>query len=344
MAEPSGRDRGLAAVVLAAGEGTRMRSRLVKVLHPLAGRPMIHHVLSSVRALEAEPIVCVIGFQEERVREALASVSGIRFAVQEDQRGTGHALRCAAPRLDGFEGDVFVCCGDTPLLSADTLEELVALHREEDAPATLLAARLEDPSGYGRVIVDDGRILRIVEEADADAEVREIRLVNAGVYCFDWPVVEPLLAELEPENVQGEEYLTDVVGLLAERGRHARVSELEDPREMTGVNDRAQLAEVEGVIRRRIRRRLMARGVTFLAPETTLVDADVDIGPDTVVYPDVLIEGASTVGREAVIGPFSRIVDSHVGRGAELRGWNHLVRTTIPNGAIVKAFVRRGAD
>lgn len=337
--------RPLAAVILAAGEGTRMKSRLVKVLHPLAGRPMIGHVISSVREVGANRLVCVVGHQRDRVQDALASTPGISFAVQEEQLGTGHALRCAVSELEDFDGDVLVCCGDTPLLTSETLERIVEVHRRHESPATLLAARLDDPSGYGRVVTDEeGSVRSIVEERDADPATRRIDLVNAGVYCFDWKVVRPLLDRLGTRNVQGEKYLTEVVELLAERGSAARLVVVEDSRETTGVNDREQLAAAEAVVRRRIRRRLMSEGVTFLAPETTLVDAEVEIGPDTVVYPGVLIEGVSTIGREAVIGPFSRIVDSHVGRGAELRGWNHLVRTTIPNGSIVKAYVRRGAD
>lgn len=344
MGAEAARDARLAAVILAAGEGTRMKSALVKVLHPLAGRSMIGHVIAAVRGIGAERLVCVVGHQRERVRDALAHVPGVRFAIQRDRRGTGHALLAAAPELDGFVGDVVVCCGDTPLLTADTLRSVVDVHRAHRTPATLLAVRLDDPTGYGRVLLDGEAIERIVEEKDAGDEVRRVDLVNTGVYCFAWPEVRPLLDELETDNVQGEEYLTDVIGMLADRGTPARVTRLADPRETMGVNDRAELAEAEGILRDRIRRRLMAEGVTFLAPETTLVDADAGIGPDTVVYPGVLVEGASTIGRESVIGPFSRIVDSHVGRGVELQGWNYLVRTTVPNGAIVKAYVRRGAD
>lgn len=338
-------ERELAAVILAAGQGTRMNSAIIKVLHPLAGRQMIRHVIGAVRGLGADRIVCVVGFQRDRVRDALSGVPAIEFAVQDEQLGTGHALRCAAPALDDCEGDVLVLCGDTPLLTTESLALIVDVHRHHDAPATLLTAELDDPSGYGRVITDEtGCVERIVEEKDADSVVRAIGLVNTGVYCLSWPRVRPLLDRLDPDNVQGELYLTDVMEMLAGDGTPGLSVRLDDPVEMMGINDREQLAEAESVLRDRIRRRLMTDGVTFMSPESTSVDADVTIGPDTVIYPCVVIEGASAIGREAVIGPFTRIVDAHVGRGAELQGWNSIVRTTVANGAIIKPYVRQGVD
>ncbi|HUF90712.1 MAG TPA: sugar phosphate nucleotidyltransferase [Gemmatimonadota bacterium] len=335
----------LAAVILAAGQGTRMKSALIKVLHPLAGRQMIRHVLLAVQGVGADRIVCVVGYQREQVQDALDTIPGIEFAVQEDQLGTGHALLCASGSLEGFEGDVLVCYGDTPLLTRDTLHEVVRVHRAHDAPATLLVVRLDDPTGYGRVVLDDGGgVLRIVEQKDADEPTRAIRLVNTGVYCFAWKTVGPLLDRLSTDNAQGEWYLTDVMQMLAEAGTPARSVLLEDPQELMGINDRAQLAEAEAVLRDRIRRRLMREGVTFMSPESTLVDADVQIGSDTVIYPGVVIEGVSSVGRESVIGPFTRIADSHVGRGVELKGWNLIANTTVPNGSIVQPYVRQGAD
>ena len=336
--------RRLAAVILAAGEGKRMKSSLVKVLHPLAGRVMIRYVVDAVRATGAERIVCVVGHQHDRVRDALDG-DDVTWAHQEEPLGTGHALLAAAPALEDFEGDVLVCCGDTPLLTADTLMAVVETHRADGTLATVLAAVLEDATGYGRVVTDAGdRVRRIVEELDADDQTRSIRRINSGVYCFRWPEVRERLERLAPDNVQGERYLTDVMKILAAEGTPGAVCDLADPIEVTGINDRVQLAWAEAVLRERIRRRLMLEGVTFLAPETTLVDAAVAIGPDTVVYPDVVIEGGSSIGRECVIGPFSRIVDAHIGRGVELKGWNHVVRTTVPNGSILEPYVQQGHD
>lgn len=335
----------LAAVILAAGQGTRMKSALIKILHPLAGRQMIRHVLLAVQEVGADRVVCVVGYQREQVKDALGGLPSIEFAVQEDQRGTGHALQCAAMALEGFEGDVLVVCADTPLLTRETLHEVVRVHREHEARATLLVAELSDPTGYGRVVLDpEGGVLRIVEQKDADEATRRIRLINTGVYCFSWGAVGPLLDRLSADNAQGELYLTDVMEMLAEAGTPARSVLLADPQELMGVNDRAQLAEAEAVLRDRIRRRLMREGVTFVSPDTTLIDADVQIGPDTVIYPGVIIEGVSSVGRESVIGPFTRIANAHLGRGVELKGWNLIAHTTIPHGSIVQPYVRQGAD
>ncbi len=335
----------LAAVILAAGQGTRMKSALIKILHPLAGRQMIRHVLLAVQEVGADRVVCVVGFQREQVKDALGGLPSVEFAVQEDQRGTGHALQCASSSLEGFDGDVLVVCADTPLLTRETLHEVVRVHRDNGARATLLVAELADPSGYGRVVLDseDG-VLRIVEQKDADEPTRRIRLINTGVYCFAWRTVGPLLERLSTDNAQGELYLTDVMQMLAEAGTPARSVLLADPQELMGVNDRAQLAEAEAVLRDRIRRRLMREGVTFVSPDTTLIDSDVQIGPDTVIYPGVIIEGVSSVGRESVIGPFTRIANAHLGRGVELKGWNLIAHTTIPHGSIVQPYVRQGAD
>ena len=335
----------LAAVILAAGQGTRMKSALIKILHPLAGRQMIRHVLLAVQEVGADRVVCVVGFQREQVKDALGGLPSVEFAVQEDQRGTGHALQCASSSLEGFDGDVLVVCADTPLLTRETLHEVVRVHRDHGARATLLVAELADPSGYGRVVLDsEGGVLRIVEQKDADEPTRRIRLINTGVYCFAWRTVGPLLERLSTDNAQGELYLTDVMQMLAEAGTPARSVLLADPQELMGVNDRAQLAEAEAVLRDRIRRRLMREGMTFVSPDTTLIDSDVQIGPDTVIYPGVIIEGVSSVGRESVIGPFTRIANAHLGRGVELKGWNLIAHTTIPHCSIVQPYVRQGAD
>ena len=338
-------DGSLAAVILAAGRGTRMKSELVKVLHPLAGRPMIMHVIDAVGQAGATKTVCVVGYQSDRVHEVVAGRDNVELTVQEKPLGTGHALECAAPNLMGFDGDVLVCCGDTPLLTGVLLQALADDHRHNDAPATMLVATLEDPSGYGRVVTgSDQRVAAIVEEVDADVETLSIRQVNAGVYCFHWPTVHPLLAQLGTTNSQGERYLTDVMELLSATGTPGRLYEAQDPQEIQGINDRAQLAMADAVLRDRIRRRLMRAGVTFVAPETSVVDADVRIGPDTVIHPGVIIEGQSAVGAKSVIGPFSHLVDANVGRGVELKGWNYIVRTTIPNESIIGPYVEQGTE
>jgi bifunctional UDP-N-acetylglucosamine pyrophosphorylase/glucosamine-1-phosphate N-acetyltransferase len=231
-----------------------MKSELVKVLHPLAGQPMIMHVIDAVEAAGAKKTVCVVGYQSDRVGEVVADRDTVELTVQEEPLGTGHALACAGPNLMGFDGDVLVCCGDTPLLTGALLKALVDDHRYNDAPATMLFATLDDPSGYGRVVTDsDQRVAAIVEEADADVDTLSICRINAGVYCFHWPTVYPLLADLGTTNSQGERYLTDVMKLLSAAGTPGHLCEAPDPQEILGVNDRVQLAMADAVLRNRTR-------------------------------------------------------------------------------------------
>lgn len=247
-------DERLAAIVLAAGLGKRMRSGLAKVLHPVAGVPMIAHVVAAVREAGAERVVCVVGHQGDRVRRVFASDEGVEFADQPEPLGTGHATACAASRLEGFDGDVLICCGDTPLLTADTLRQLVAEHRSHAFPATVLAAEVDDPTGYGRVILDeDGHVRGIVEESDASDEVRCVDVVNTGVYCMVWSRVRPLLESLPTDNVQGEQYLTDVMRELVRQGTPGGVLVTNRWEEVQGVNDPTQLAAVERVFQARTR-------------------------------------------------------------------------------------------
>ena len=336
--------RSAAAVVLAGGVSKRMRSRLVKVLHPLAGRPLIAHVMAPLRALGIERTLVVVGHQRERVEEALRA-PGVEFVLQEEPLGTGHALLQCRPLLEGFDGDLIVTAGDTPLLREATLRGLIEHHRRTGAAATVLTAVVAEPAGYGRVLRDGaGDFAGIVEERDATPELRRIAEINTGVYCFRAPDALPLLDRVANRNRQGEYYLTDLPPLLAQTAGGVHAIAVEDPEEVLGINDREQLAAAEGVLRARIRRRVMAAGVTMLQPETVLLDDQVSIGPDTVLYPGVIVEGASAIGPECVVGPWCRIVESHVGRGVELKGWNFVARTSIPPGAILGPYVRKGND
>ncbi len=322
-----------------------MKSELVKVLHPLAGRPMIVHIVDAVERAGATKTVCVVGYQSDRVRQVLADRENVELAIQEEPLGTGHALECAGPSLVGFDGDVLVCCGDTPLLTGELLQALVDDHRRTNAPATMLGATLENVSGYGRVVTDgDQGVVAIVEEVDADAETLGIRQINAGVYCFHWPTVQPLLARLGTTNTQGEQYLTDIMELLSAAGTPGRLYEAQDGQEIQGINDRVQLAIADGVLRDRVRQRLMRSGVTLLAPETSLIDADARIGHDTVIHAGVIIEGQSVIGSKSVVGPFSHLVDAIIGDGVELGGWNYIVRTNIPDESVIGPYVQQGTE
>ena len=306
----------LTVVVLAAGEGKRFRSALAKPLHPVAGRPLLWHVLAAAAPLKAERTVVVVGNGADQV---IAATDGfdlgpVAFATQAAQRGTGDALAAALPLLEG-DGDVMVLSGDTPLVSTALLEGLLNAHRSVRAAATLLTCTLGDPTGYGRVLRDaGGAVTGIVEERDATPGQRSIREVSAGMYVFRRPALDAL-AGLRPDNDQGEYYLPDLVPLvLAGGGRVATAEGTEE--EARGVNDRVELAAAEAVLRRRLLERLMLGGVTVTDPATTFVDADVEVGQDTVLAPLTFLEAGTRVGARCRLGPNVRLVGCTVGDDA----------------------------
>jgi bifunctional UDP-N-acetylglucosamine pyrophosphorylase / glucosamine-1-phosphate N-acetyltransferase len=296
------------AVVLAAGKGKRMHSELPKVLHPVCGQPLLLYVLDALAAAGiARPIV-VIGHGADAVREAAGSRA--EFVEQQEQLGTGHAVRQALPRLDGPAAPVLVLYGDTPLLEAATITRLVELHRSSRASATMLTAELTDPSGYGRVIRRPDRVVtRIVEEADATPEEARVLEINAGTYVFDPGVLFAGLEALRPANAQGEFYLTDTIAWLLSKGHHVEAL-LADAEQTMGINSRRELAAVEAVMRRRILDRLMDAGVTVVDPAATYVHATVRVGRDTVIHPQSYLEGRTVVGAGCTIGPQAHVVDS----------------------------------
>ena len=319
----------IVGIVLAAGLGKRMKSKLHKVLHPVCGKPMVSHVLGALEGAGVRRIVVVVGHGAEEVRAALGGRA--EFAMQERQLGTGHAVRAAEALLAGEEGLAVVACGDSPLLRAETLSGMIALHRERGAAATVLTAVVDDPGGLGRIVRGaDGAVERIVEAKDASEEERNIREINAGTYVFDLRLLFEALARVKNENRQGEYYLTDVVSILREEGRPVLGYRAADPAEAFGVNDRAELAEAERLMRRRINREHMMNGVTIVDPETTYIDADVSIGRDTVVHPGTMLRGGTRIGEGCVIGPQCDITDSEVADGAA-------VRHSVLNGAVVGA-------
>ena len=320
-----GRYRPIAAVVLAAGEGTRMRSTVPKVLHPLCGLPMLMHVVEALAELPLERIVIVVGHGAEQVTAAFpghrAAKVPVEFVVQSVQRGTGDAVSVALASggFDELEADddLLVVPGDTPLLRPETLAQLVTRHRVEDAAATLLAAVLADPVGYGRIVRDKhDRVARVVEHGDADESERSIEEVNTSIYCFRRSLLAPALRRLSPENAQGEYYLTDAIEVLHGAGHVIVTSSADQTVEALGVNDRAQLAEVEAELRARINRSWMRAGVTMVDPACTYVDATVELASDVRLLPGTVLEGRTTVGAGAVIGPDTRLVDTAVGEGA----------------------------
>jgi bifunctional UDP-N-acetylglucosamine pyrophosphorylase / glucosamine-1-phosphate N-acetyltransferase len=339
--------QGLSVVVLAAGEGKRFRSAVPKPLHPVAGRPLLWHVLAAAAPLKADRTVVVVGSGADQVAAAVDGfdLGPVDFAVQADQRGTGDALATAMPLLDGDgDGDVLVLSGDTPLITAALLEGLLDAHRSVRAAATLLTCTLEDPTGYGRILRDaDGAVTGVVEERDATPAQRRLREVGAGMYVFRRSALDSL-AELRPDNDQGEYYLPDLVPQVLAGG--GLVATAEGPEEETrGVNDRVELAEAAAVLRRRLLERLMLGGVTVTDPATTYVDADVQVGQDTVLAPLTFLEAGTRVGARCRLGPNVRLVGCTVGDDATV-SQAVAVSSAIGPRAVVGPFasLRPGSD
>jgi bifunctional UDP-N-acetylglucosamine pyrophosphorylase / glucosamine-1-phosphate N-acetyltransferase len=342
-------ERPLSAIVLAAGQGTRMRSARPKPLHMLCGRPLVRYVIDAVAGGDATRAVVVVGFGADLMVKTLQEDPGpvpLEFVEQRVQNGTGQAVAVGLTGLpdddvddpDADDGDVLVLPGDTPLVRPETLAALVVEHRLSGAACTLLTARMADPTGYGRVVRDkDGRVRRIVEQRDAaDAELA-IDEINTSIYVFRRGLLAPALRRLTPDNAQGELYVTDVVGVLAEAGHLVVSLVAEDPDETQGVNDRAQLAVAEAELRRRTNERWMREGVGMVDPATTYIDTTVTLAPDVVLFPGTVLQGATVVGAGTEIGPATRLADTRVGERAKV---NETVasRAEIGDGAVVGPF------
>ncbi|MET8585056.1 bifunctional UDP-N-acetylglucosamine diphosphorylase/glucosamine-1-phosphate N-acetyltransferase GlmU [Streptomyces collinus] len=324
--------RPAAVVVLAAGEGTRMKSATPKVLHQICGRSLVGHVLAASRELDPANLVVVVGHAREQVAAHLTEIDpGVRTAVQAEQNGTGHAVRMGLEELGGsVDGTVVVVCGDTPLLTADTLKELAATHHADGNAVTVLTAEVPDATGYGRIVRDEatGAVTAIVEHKDASDAVRSIREINSGVFAFDGQLLADALKKVRTNNSQGEEYLTDVLGILREAGHRVGASVAGDHREIAGINNRVQLAEARRILNDRLLTRAMLDGVTVVDPASTWVDVTVTFEQDSVVHPNTQLSGATHIGGGAEVGPNSRLKDTRVGRGAR-------VDNTVSDGARV---------
>lgn len=316
--------RPFAAIVMAAGEGTRMHSATPKVLHQICGRPMVLHVIDALAELPLERIVVVVGHGAESVtktlQEQLTTDVPVEFVEQRVQRGTGDAVSTALmsfPDDLDVEDDIVIVPGDTPLLRPETVASLAREHRVTDAAATMLTARVADPYGYGRVVrTRDDHVDRVVEHEDATDEEREINEVNTSIYCFRRSLLAPVLRRLSPENAQGEYYLSDAIGVLRETGHRVDALVAPEPAEAFGVNDRVQLAEASTVLRGRINARWMREGVSMTDPERTYIDTAVTLASDIFLLPGTILEGHTTIGAGARIGPDTRLVDTVVGEGA----------------------------
>lgn len=307
----------LAAVILAAGQGTRMKSNLPKVMHPIAGKPMVRYALDAVRSLGANKTVVVIGHGADQVRQAIGNDA--LFAVQAEQRGTGHAVLQARDLLRGQADTVLVTYGDMPLMRAETFQRLIELHASTQPTITMLTVRSEDSMQFGRIVRDNaGRVLGIVEEADATPDQLKIRELNCGVYCFDNDWIWEHLSRLGPAGKKGEYYLTDLITMAVQENRSIETIMLDDVQEIIGVNTRVYLASAERIMRERINIALMENGVTLIDPASSYIDADVVIGADTTIEPNTHVKGKTTIGANCHIGPNAIIHESHIGDNCKI--------------------------
>ncbi|MBB4894775.1 bifunctional UDP-N-acetylglucosamine pyrophosphorylase/glucosamine-1-phosphate N-acetyltransferase [Streptomyces olivoverticillatus] len=317
-------NRPAAVVVLAAGEGTRMKSATPKVLHAICGRSLVGHVVAAARELDPEHLVVIVGHAREKVSAHLAEIDpGVRTAVQYEQNGTGHAVRMGLEELsrDGvtLDGTVVVVCGDTPLLTGETLARLSGTHAADGNAVTVLTAEVPDSTGYGRIVRDDsGAVTAIVEHKDATDAQRAIREINSGVFAFDAQLLADALGKVRTDNSQGEEYLTDVLGILREAGHRVGAAVAADHREILGINNRVQLAEARKLLNERLLHAAMMSGVTVVDPASTWVDVTVTFGPDALVHPGTQLLGATHLAAGCEVGPNTRLKDTSVGAGARV--------------------------
>ena len=312
----------LTAVILAAGKGTRMKSKLPKVLHKVGGHPMLEHVMDAAEAAGCRDNVVVIGHGAELVRELVGDRA--RIALQAEQLGTGHAVLQAADTLKDFTGTVMILCGDTPLLEAEELKKFYAEHVKSGAAATVMSALMEDPFGYGRILRDaNGDVAGIVEQKDASEEQKLIKEINTGNYCVEAPLLFEVLRTLGNNNAQGEYYLTDVLAKLRAMGKKVGGVITADSEMIMGVNSRRQLAEAESVMRRRILEKLMDEGVTVMDPASTFIEKSVKIAPDTTIYPYTWLQGETVIGEDCEIGPNVRLENVKVADGCRC-GFTHM--------------------
>lgn len=306
------------AIILAAGQGTRMKSKLYKVLHPVCGKPMVQHVIDQVKSLDINEIVTIVGHGAEKVKDQLGEDS--QYALQAEQLGTAHAVQQAGDMLADKEGVTIVVCGDTPLIKAETMEALFKHHEETNAKATILTARAEDPTGYGRIVRNaEGFVEKIVEHKDANEQERSINEINTGTYCFDNKMLFEAIQNVSNDNVQGEYYLPDVIEILKNQGEIVSAYVTDNFAETLGVNDRVALAEAERTMKKRINEYHMRNGVSLIDPDNTYIGPDVKVGQDTVIFPGTTLSGSTVIGSECQIGPNTEINNCEIGNNTVIR-------------------------
>lgn len=330
------------AIILAAGKGSRMKSKLPKVLHSLGGKHMVEYVIDALQGLAITKTVVVVGHGAELVKSALGERT--TYALQKEQLGTGHGVMTALPYLEGRDGHVLVICGDTPLIKSTTLKKLWQYHLKAEASATVLSTILPDPTGYGRVIKEGDRLIKIVEEKDGQPSELKTAEINSGTYIFNLKHLREAIYDLKPDNAQGEYYLTDVIAIFVKKGLKVNARVTKDYREIMGINSRVQLSEAEQVLRERKITSLMEEGVTIIDPTSTFIEQDVQIGQDSVVEPLTFIRGKTVIGEDCQIGPGADIADSRIGKKVKINR-AVIVQATIGDDCIIGpyAYLRPGA-
>lgn len=320
------------AIILAAGKGTRMKSKLYKVLHPVCGKPMVEHIMNRVTETAPNEIITIVGHGAELVKKQLGDRS--EYALQAEQLGTGHAVLQAEPFLKGKKGTTLVISGDTPLLTSETLNNLFEYHQGKNASATILTAKADDPTGYGRIIRDHvGIVEKIVEQKDATLEEARIQEINTGTYCFDNELLFDALSQLDTDNAQGEYYLTDIIEILKKAGKNVAAYLTEDFDESLGVNDRVALSKANELMRARINHQHMLNGVSFIDPKATYIDDGVVIGAETVIEPGVYLKGKTVIGENCLITANSQITDSIIEDDV-----------TVKTSVVEESLLRKGSD
>ena len=320
------------AVILAAGKGTRMKSDLSKVLHKIFDKTLLGYVIDAVNKTELiDESFVIVGHQAEAVEKFVKdNYNNASCTLQSPQLGTGHAVSMVCDKLENFDGDVVILCGDTPLVTEDTLKKLIEYHNGQNSDLTVMSAIFDDPTNYGRIVRDGEKLASIVEEKDATAAQKTVKEVNAGIYCLNWGKIKPAFSQLTSNNAQGEYYLTDIISWAVNGGLNTNAYILENNEEIFGINSKAHLAEATKMLNRRIVNKHLENGVTIVDPETTWISDATEIGADTVIYPNVFINGKNKIGNNCNIGPFAHIRgDVEVGNGVKIGNFVEVKKSKI---------------
>ncbi len=308
--------KNLSAIILAAGLGTRMKSQRPKILHEVAGKPMLHCILDQLKVLKPERIVIVVGTKD--AMQNFSKYKNIKCVLQQEKKGTAHAVLQTEKEFKSYKGDIIILNGDVPLITAKTLKNLVQQHRSSFAVLTILTAIVKNPTGYGRIIRKQNEIFKIVEELDADDYTKQVKEINTGTYCFKSGYLFPTLRKIKKNPVKGEYYLTDAIEILNHQGAKLHPVIIDDPDEILGVNTRYQLAQANKIMQTRLQKKLMDKGVTILDMDNTYIEYDVEIGQDTIIYPFTFLYGKTKIGKDSLIGPFVQIWNSKIGNNTRI--------------------------